>query len=87
VKVILQTEFHCDTCNKVIVGLLGSNTDDELTQHEKDRGLEHLKHNHQTDARLSCWKCKGQFETHDIEGLIWTSDSWQDLCKQCLLEG
>ena len=85
--VIWQSEFRCDTCQKVIVGQLVSNTDDELSQYEKNRGVEHLKHNHQTEARVSCWKCKGQIETHDIEGLIWTSDSWQDLCKQCLLKG
>ncbi len=83
-KIICQTEFRCDTCQRMIVGQLVCEPDEESPQYEISRGLEHLRHNHQTEARVSCWKCKRRIETHEIEGLIWASDSWQDLCKKCL---
>ncbi len=83
-KIIWQTEFRCDTCQRMIEGQLVCEPEEESPQHEKSRGIEHLRHNHKTDARASCWKCKRQIETHEIENLIWANDSWQDLCKKCL---
>lgn len=84
-KVIMQTTFRCDTCQTMIVGQLVSPIDEELPLlHEKNRALEHLKHNHQIEALVSCWKCKRYIATHEIEDLIWANDSWQDLCKKCL---
>ncbi len=85
-KIIWQTEFRCDTCQRMIEGQLVCEPEEESPQQEKSRGLEHLRHNHKTDARASCWKCKRQIETHEIENLIWASDSWQDICKNCLEE-
>ncbi len=83
-KIIWQTEFRCDTCFRMIVGQLVCEPEEESPQYEKNRGLEHLRHNHKTDARVSCWKCKRLIEIHEIEDLIWASNSWQDLCKKCL---
>jgi hypothetical protein len=82
-KVIWQTKFHCDTCQKLIMGQLLCETDDESPQYEKGKELDYLRHNHQIDARVSCWKCKRLIDTHEIENFIWASNSWQDLCKKC----
>ena len=85
-KVLWQTEFHCDTCQKMIMGQLLCEVEEETPQYDEGKVLNHFKHNHQVEARVSCWKCKRQIDSHEIENLLWASDSWQDLCKQCFEE-
>ena len=83
-KVIWTTEFRCKTCKKTIVGNLVSDTEEAIPRNEKSRGVEHLRRNHETESRSSCWECNRQIETHEIENLVWANDSWQDLCTRCI---
>lgn len=80
---IWHTTFWCNTCGKEILGQVFSRTNDELPETEKQKALDQLKHYHQLDQHLSCFKCGKKLQSHEIEDVEWTGKEWRDLCKNC----
>ncbi|MFQ5964567.1 MAG: hypothetical protein ACE5KZ_09810 [Candidatus Scalinduaceae bacterium] len=82
-KLIWQKNFCCYGCEKTVRGRIYSTTIKELTESEKEKALEHLKHKHKLDKHLFCSRCGKQILCHEIEDVIWIENEWKDLCKEC----
>ena len=83
-KLIWEGSFFCEDCSKEIKApVFGKDSDDLLSNTEKERALEWAKHYHQTDNHLTCWNCTKNIKLGEIAGSIWDDGAMRILCEDC----
>jgi hypothetical protein len=83
-QLIWEVPFWCETCNKDIMGrVYHEESDKPLSEEEKARGLELLKHYHQIGNHTTCWQCSKNIKPDEIAAVAWVNSMWKDLCNDC----